>query len=120
MMIILLVVQDDIGAEGRERELRELEALQAEGNTDDRDAPQQPEDRVQQRHLQPSEQKPEDVDQKRPDAALIGDRPAERSERKLSELEALDADGDPDDGDAPQHPPEDPRQSAEDPAENEP
>ena len=53
--------QNDLLAEGREGERRELEALQADGNADDSNAPQKSEQRPGKPGDQSAEEKPDDV-----------------------------------------------------------
>ena len=110
----------DLGAEGREGELRDLEKLLSERDADDGDAPQQTDQRVAERHRQSEEDQPDDVRERRDRAAAVAHLFSERPERQRREFEALQAVGNADDGDAPDDPREDPGKAAEQPAENEP
>lgn len=79
-----------------EGELGKLEALHAEGDTDDGDAEQESGEDEQSRHLDAAEEQPDDVDQGLTETVCIFDVLTEREQRQTGELEALDPDGDPD------------------------
>ena len=109
----------DGGTEGKEGQLHELAGLQTQGNTDDGDAADDPREQVAEGHFPARQHSPEDVG----DGMLVevaGDLLAEGGEGELGGLEALGAQGDPDDGDAEQQTQQSPAQTQPDSAENEP
>ena len=107
-------------AEGAQGELGDFEELLSERDADDRDAQGHPEQEIDQRQLQPADQEPHHVQQERHRPALIADFLPERVQGDARQLEALQADRNPDDRHAPhaarQHPPE----RAEKPAADDP
>ena len=107
------------GTEGKEGQLHELEGLQTQGNADDGDAADDPREQVAEGHFPAHQHSPDDVG----DGMLVevaGDLLAEGGEGELGGLEALGAQGDPDDGDAEQQTQQSPAQTQPESAENEP
>jgi hypothetical protein len=101
-------------------ELRYLKALQAEGNSDYRQAKQ----RAQRRHFhskgKPAYNQPYDIQYQRARAAAVPNLPAKREKRQRREFEALRSDWDSYNGDAPQKPGEHPAKAHDASAEREP
>ena len=79
----------NLSAEGRERELSELEALDPERYAYDRYAPEQTESAVDERELDTADEDPDNIDDGVRAKPRV-DVTAERPERKTREFEALD------------------------------
>lgn len=115
----LLLPADD-GAEGQQRELRLLEALEAEGDADDGDAQQYAVEQGLEGKEDAAEYEPEHVEDGGAGSAAVLDLLAEREEREAGHLEALRAHRDAHDGDAPQRADENPAHALPKPREDEP
>ena len=111
---------DHLGPEGRQRELRQLEELLAEGDAHDRQAPQDADQGIAQGHPDPEDQQPQDVRERRHRAAAVDHLFPEGEEGQARELEALQPEGDPYDRQAAQQPRQQPGQPAEKAAQDEP
>ena len=91
----------DRGAEGHQRELGEFEMLFAERDSDDGDAEHYAQDGVLQRERQTGKDEPEDIEKQFHHSSAVGDLFAEGKKTESRELEALHADRDSHDRDAP-------------------
>ena len=97
----------DHRAEGSEGELRKLEALLAEGDTDDGNAPDKTSEHETESNAESTKDEPDDVSKRM--LAKVGVYSlAKGSKGKLCHLESLLAEGDTDDGDAPNDTKEEP------------
>ena len=85
-------------AEGHQRQLRHFEALLSDGDTKDRDAPETTKNDIADRHFKAEEYDPDQVHQKGNPAAPIYDLFSEREKGETCKLEALQSDGNTDDG----------------------
>lgn len=85
-------------AEGHQRQLRHFEALLSDGDTKDRDAPETTKNDIADRHFKAEEYDPDQVHQKGKPAAPIYDLFSEREKGETCKLEALQSDGNTDDG----------------------
>ena len=107
-------------AEGCQRESCELEILKPERDADDRDTASDTAHQKAAGELESAKKEPKDIDDGRARAAAVSDLLAEGKERKLCEFEALQADGNADDRDAPEKSDEKPAECRENAAENKP
>ena len=92
----------NLRAKRHQRQLRQLEKLLPEWNSNNRDAPKASDDQIRDRHFQTEKDDPDHIHQKRKHAAAVYDLLAERPHRQRCKLKALQADWNPDDRDAPQ------------------
>lgn len=111
---------DHFCAERRQRQTGNLEKLFAEGNADDGDAPDNSAQQIAQSHGDAEEKNPDDIGNQGRRAATVNDILLEGTEGQTGKFEALASVRNPDDGDAPDQPGKPPRQSAQEPAEDEP
>lgn len=107
-------------AERAQGELGDLEELFAIRDADDCDAQDQAEQEIAQRQLHPADHKPYHVQQERHSSALIAYFLSEWVQGDARQLEALQADRNPDDRHAPQAARQHPTEPAEKPAANDP
>ena len=84
--------------EGHQRQLRHLEALLSDGDTKECYAPETTKNDIADRHFKAEEYDPDQVHQKGKPAAPIYDLFSEREKGKTCKLEALQSDGNTDDG----------------------
>ena len=110
----------DVGAEGHEGELGDLEALAAKGQADDREGEDDAAEGSAQGDFPAEEDDPQEIDEKGDRAAAVFDVLAEGQEGELGDLEALQAGGDEDDGAAEEEAAEDPGEAEPQAAEDEP
>ena len=107
-------------AEGHQRQLRHLEALLSDGDTKECYAPETAKNDIADRHFKAEEYDPNQVHQKGKTAAPIYDLFSEREKGKTCKLEALQSDGNTDDGHTPQASGQHPRKSADQSAKQKP
>ena len=80
---------NDFRSERRQSELRDFEELLSKRNADDRDAPDQTEQEVADRHLDSEKDQPKDIQKQRYGAAAEYDILSERKKRHARKFEAL-------------------------------
>ena len=93
----------DSGTEGEKRELRHLEALKSEGNADDGDTEHRACNEVTDSELKTAEEKPKNIDDNGACFFTVNDLFAEGRKRKSRHFDALNANGNADDGHTPKN-----------------
>jgi hypothetical protein len=107
-------------AEGHQGQLCQLEALAAKGDAHNGDAKNTTGEKRLESQRDPADQQPENIEKKGTDPAAVNHLFAKGKEGKAGKLETLKANGDPKDGDAPQHTRKGPTQSHPQATENKP
>ena len=90
------------GSEWTQRQLRDLEKLFSKWDSDNRDAQDKSQEEVAKSQQPPAYKKPDDVQKERYRFPFVTDFLAERVQGNAGQLEALQTDGNADNGDAPQ------------------
>ena len=89
------------GSEWTQRQLRDLEKLFSKRDSDNRDAQDKSQEEVAKSQQPPAYKKPDDVQKERYRFPFVTDFLAERVQGNAGQLEALQTDGNADNGDAP-------------------
>ncbi len=98
-----IILAHDRCSEGSERESCKLKELPAEGDPDDRDAPENTAKEIPNSQYEAAENNPKHIQQKRTGTALIFYFLAERIQGQAGKLEALQSDRDADDRNTPEN-----------------
>lgn len=113
----------DLVAEGNQSDDSQLEVLFGEGNADDGDGTQRHQDEVHDRELQSGHQYPDHVHDDVERVVRLGPRAdlaPERPDGKAGDLQGLDAEGNPDDGEHQQDAPDQIEHKDDQPTEDHP